>query len=296
MAGETGLLLGLAHALASLTYVFGVLMQTLPIPRREWKAWGPTLMWDACIAEVAIGTVAAVQLAVSAISNLLGSSFGGPFTSPNLSFSLILAQLVMIDVATVLLISAVSATVVFAPVAEILSRILGSAVSSCTAAIIVWSTIKVITALFPGLWLVIYEVGLCFYSIPFRIGRRLASYFMSSSIVMAIGLPPMPSMAIWLEGYIGYQAFAIELQNILGQMQRNPLAAVELIGLLPLALGNLMAAIIIALIVFPIAYLFILSVIARSLANVLGGASAGPAPSIFVLAPAREITASVKEA
>jgi len=223
---------------------------------------------------------------MNTLSNLLQTTIPGPFTSPTLSFAAIISQLIMVDTAIFLLISVVSATVVLGPVAEILARMLGPISSGCTAAIVLWSTIYIVIQLFPTVWLTLYELGLCFFAMPFRIGRKFGSYLMSGSIVLAIGLPVMPSLAIWLEGYIGYEGFLVQFQGIMSQIERNPLAIVELIGLLPSAIGNLMAAIIVSLIIFPVAYTFMLSVISRSLARLIGGSATGPTLTSFVLNPA----------
>lgn len=288
MAGEIGSLLGIAHGLASLTYVCGVLMQTLPVPKSEWKAWGPSMLWDAVISEIAIGTISTVQLLVSAISNILGTSFGGPFISLALSFTSIISQLVVIDATLLFLISLVSSTVVLGPIAEILAKMLGPLATWVTIAIIIWSIIYIIISFFPSLWLTIYSVGVCFFAIPFRIGRGLATNLMALAIVLAIGLPPMPSIALWIEGYIGYQTFLGQLQAALNQVQTNPLAIFQLSSM-PSLIGNIGASVAIALILFPLAYLFMLSIIARSLAHLLGGSATGVTVSKFILTPAREI-------
>lgn len=280
---EFGLLIGLSHSLLALTYVCGVLMQTLPVPRPSWKAWGPTLMWDALIGELALASLSAVQLAVNGLSNVLGTTFVGPFSSSSLSFGLIIGQLVAIDSAIFLLTSAISATVVLAPVAELLARMLGPAASWVTGAIILWSALVLIAGLFPKIWVSVYALGVCLFAIPFRLGRQAATYFMASSIVLAIGLPPMPYMALWLEGYIGYQGFLKPIQDAAAQVQTNPLMITQLMNTLPSALGNLIAAVVIALIVFPIVYLFILTAITRSLAKVIGGSAGGPMITKFVL-------------
>lgn len=285
MTGELGTLVGLTYSLLFLTYVSGVFIQTLPIPKRDWKVWGPVLMVDSLLGTVALGTLSAVQIAVNAISNLLGTTLTGPFTSPTASFALIMSQLIALDSAIFLLISTVSATVVLAPVAEILARMLGPCASWVTGAITLWSMIILIINLFPKIWLTIYTLGICFFAVPFRIGRSIASYFMSSSIVLAIGLPPMPSIALWLEGYIGYQGSVKPFQEIIAQVQTNPLLIVQLIATIPSALGNLMAAVVIALIIFPLVYLFMLTAIARSLARLIGGSSGGPMLTRFILTP-----------
>jgi len=285
LSGEFGTMIGVAYSLPFLTYVSGVFIQTLPIPKRDWKAWGPILMWDALLAELALGTLSAVQLAVTAISDLIGTTFAGPFTSPTASFALIMSQLVALDSAIFLLISAVSVTVVLGPVAEILARMLGPCASWVTGAITLWSMIILVINLFPKIWLSLYTLGICFFAVPFRIGRNLASYLMSSSIVLAIGLPPMPHFAIWLESYIGFQGSVKPFQDILAQIQTNPLLIVQLIATIPSALGNLMASVVIALIIFPLVYLFMLTAIARGLAKLIGGSSGGPMLTRFILTP-----------
>jgi len=141
----------------------------------------------------------------------------------------------------------------------------------------------IVINLFPQIWLSLYTFGICFFAIPFRIGRSLASYFMSSSIVLAIGLPPMPSISLWLEGYIGYQGSVKPFQDIISQVQTNPLLILQLIATIPVAIGNLLASIVIALIIFPLVYIFMLTTIARGLAKLIGGSSGGPTLTRFIL-------------
>jgi hypothetical protein len=271
---ENGVLVGLAFGLAQLLFALGVLMQTLPVPRQEWKIWGPTMMWDACMVELALGTLSAVQLGAKALSDLIGSAYSAPIQHPGIVFGLIMAQLVAIDTAALLLISAVSATVVLAPVADLLSRMLGSGVSWVTSAIVIWSIIALILKLLPDLWLTLYTVGICFYALPFRIGRRIATGLMASSIVLAVGLPLMPSLALWLEGYIGFQGAINPIEKAVAEVQANPLAIIHLIYSLPAAFGNLIGSVIIALVVFPTVYIALLSVISGSLARAIGGSGA----------------------
>ena len=277
---ELGFLIGLAHAIAAFTYVLGVLFQTLPLTKAEIKAWGPTMMWDAVIAEVAIGLVYAVQTAVSYLSSLIQTSFDIPL-DPSISYGLILAQLTSMDATIILLISSLSATVVLAPVAELLSRMLGSVASWVTNAIIFWTVIYTLINVIPVIWLVLYEIGIVFFALPLRLGRRLGSYFMGGSIVSAVSLPVLPSLALKLEANLGYELALKQFQDAINSALTNPLAIVSLPAAVPALISGIMQAIVIALIIFPISYMFAVSVIAKSLSSALGGSSGGK----FILIP-----------
>jgi hypothetical protein len=221
---------------------------------------------------------------------MANQAIGSPFNSATAAMAVIVSQLTMLDAALLRLISAVSATVVLSPVASALSSIFSPALTWITTAIVLWLIIQWILTVLPGIWTSAYVLGVVFLAIPFRLGRRLGTLLMASSIVMAIGLPLMPSMAIWLEGNLAYENSLRPLQDLLSQAQQNPLAIVNLISTLPTILGNLLVAVIIALVIFPFAYIFILSILTRSLSNVLGGAASGPSLSSFTIAPARELS------
>ncbi|MBI3859780.1 MAG: hypothetical protein HY296_06065 [Thaumarchaeota archaeon] len=273
---DTGSLLGLGQSLALLTYVLGVLFQTLPIPVKSIRAHGPSLMWDGIVAEFALLSVNIVRLLELWISRIIQQSIGSPFNYQPLAIATILAQLSALDASFLLLISAMSASVILAPVANALSSVLGPALTWTTIAIVIWVITQIAAGLITQIWLSAYILGIVFLAIPFQLGRRFGILLMSSSIILAIGLPLMPSMAIWLEGYLGYQTAILPLQNILSQIATNPLLIGNLLATIPQAIGGILAAVVIALIVFPFAYLFILSLFIRSLANLLGGSSGGP--------------------
>src|SRR5712692_5086663 len=126
---DVGILLAIPFVLSPLTYNMGVLFLTLPLPRR-WRAYGPLLMSDAMVSLFAVSSISAVQLLMSWLSGLVNESFGGPFSSSAASFAVIESQLTLIDSSLVLIVAAVSSTVVLAPVAEILARMMGPAVTS----------------------------------------------------------------------------------------------------------------------------------------------------------------------
>lgn len=289
MSDINGLLLGIGFVLPPLTYLLGVELQALPIPYKSIKVWAPTLMMDAIVSEFVLLSVGLVSNLVQWISGMIQQSIATPFNSLSVAMATILAQLTALDASLLLLISLVSSTVILAPVANALSSILGPALTWITIAIIIWLMVQMVSSYLPSVWLSAYILGVVFMAIPLRLGRRFGTLLMSSSIVLAIGLPLMPSLAIWLEGFTGYETALKPLQDILRQIPSNPLLIGKLLATLPLALGNLLSAVVISLVIFPFAYLFILSLFTRSVASVIGGASSGPAITNFVTAPSREI-------
>lgn len=288
-----GELLGLGQGLALLTYVSGALVMALPIPWKETKSWASTLMKDAVISEFALLSVSVVQLIVSWTSQMFLVSIGSPFNSDPIAITTILAQLVSLDSAILLLISGLSATVVLAPVAGALGSMLGSMLNVVTTAIVAWTIIQLVISVLPQVWLSIYVIGVVFLSVPFRIGRRFGTLLMASSIVLAVGLPLMPSLAIWLQGQVGYATALGPLQSILSQIRSNPLLIAQFLATVPQAIGGLLAAVIISLVLFPFSYLFILGVITRSLSNLLGGVSSGPVLSEYITTSSQEIGSTI---
>jgi hypothetical protein len=284
-----GAILGLAHALAVLTYFLGVLMQTLPIPWKSLRAYGPMLMWDGVIAEFATLSVSLVQILVQWLSTTLRESLGAPFTSSSNEMAIIIAQLTSLDAGLFLLISALSTSVVLAPVATALASMLGPLLTWVTVALIVWVMVQAILGFLPTIWIAAYTVGVVFLAIPFRLGRRLGTTMMATSITLMVMLPFMAPLALWLEGNLGYSTAIQPVQNIIEQSKANPLALLNLVPQLPLSIASLMAAVVLSLVVFPFAYFFIVSMVARSLASMLGSNSSGPSISSFVLTPAWEM-------
>jgi hypothetical protein len=246
------------------------------------------LMWDGTVSLFAISSISAVQLLLNWLSRLLNESFPGPFSSSTVSFALIMSQLVMIDATLFVVVTVVSGTVVLSPVAELLSRFFGPSVFWVTSAIILWSIILLVISLFPRIWLWSYVVGVCFFALPFRLGRRLGAYLMAAAIVISVALPILPSLAITFEGFVGYEGAFRNLMDLASQIKTNPLAIPMIIGSLPQTMATLLAAMIISLIIFPIAYLFMVSLLIESAARLLGGSSPF-ATSSFFLGPSRQM-------
>jgi len=292
---EIAVLIALVYALSAFNYSLGAVFRTLPVPRPQWRQWGPTLTWDASVSLFAITSVSAVQLLLFWISSLLTQTLPGPFSASAASFGIIASQLALVDTTLTLIVAVVSSTVVLSPVAEVLSRMFGPAIFWVTSAIILWATIALVISLFPKIWLWSYVIGVCFYALPFRLGRRLGAYMMASSFVVAVALPILPSLALLFQGFIGYEGAFRGLADLASQIKTNPLAIPTIIGSLPQTMATLMAAVIIALIVFPLAYLFALSLVVRSAVNLIGGGSSATPISSFFLGPSKQFAGEMTD-
>lgn len=290
-----GAMIGLAHSLAMLTYFLGCMIQLLPVPWKGLRAHAPQLMMDGLVAELATSSVGLVPLVVQWVSDIIQQGFDTPFSTQPAATALIVSQLVALDASLLFLISALSTSVVLAPVASALSNMLGPLLMAVTVSLIIWMIVQVITGFLPSIWLSLYFAGVVFLAIPFRIGRSLGSTMMASSIVLVVMLPIMPSIAIWFEAMLGYEGAIRPVEEIIEKSKANPMDFLKLIPQLPLSLASLMAAVVLALVAFPFGYLLILSMVARSLASLLGGNSVGPSLSSFVLTPAWEVGGSLKK-
>lgn len=283
MQGE---LLAVGHSLAALLYVLGVLVQTLPIPYGAIKAHGPQLMRDGVISEIAILSVSLVTLLVSWVSQMFSTAVQMP-VGPDTAFGIIIAQLSAIEVSILLLIGFVSSTVILAPLAFAISSITSSILTFVTVALIIWLIVKAISGIIIASWLSFYIFGLVMFALPFRIGRGVGAMFMAASLVAVIAIPIMPSVAVWLQGSLGSTTALSPIDDTISKIRNNPnpLLVVRLITQIPEMIGNLMVSVVVSLVLFPFAYLLIVSMVSRSVARLLGGSS-GTSVSSFVLAPA----------
>lgn len=291
MQGE---LLAVGHSMAALLYVLGVLFQTLPIPYASIKAHGPQLMKDGVISEIAIASVSLVSLFVSWISQIFSTTVSMP-VSPDVAFWIIITQLSAIAASILLLIGTLSATVVFAPLAGAISSVTSSILMMITVSLIVWTIVKAIGIIITSTWLSFYIFGLVMFALPFRIGRSVGAMFMAGALVAVIAIPIMPSVAVWLQGSIGYDTGIGPIDDTISKIKKNsnPLLITRLLTQIPEMIANLMVSVVISTILFPFAYLLIISMITRSVAMLLGGSS-GTSVSSFVLAPAWDIGGKLK--
>jgi hypothetical protein len=288
-----GEMLALGHSLAVMLYVLGCLFQTLPIPYASIKIHGPQLMRDGVISEISLLSVSVITLLVSWISQMFSTAVQMP-VGPDAAFVIITSQLSALEAAILLLIGSISSTVFLAPLAFAISSMTSSILTFVTVALIIWLIVKAIGFIITSSWLSFYIFGLLIFALPFRIGRGTGAMFMAASIVAAIAIPIMPSVAIWLQGNIGSQSLS-DIDSTISQIRNNanPILVIRLVTQIPEMIGNLMVSVVVSLILFPFAYLLILSMVTRSVARLLGGSS-GTSVSSFVLTPAWDLGSKVR--
>ncbi|MEM3715238.1 MAG: hypothetical protein QXF82_09860 [Nitrososphaeria archaeon] len=288
-----GSLLALGHSLAWFTYVLGVLFQTLPLPRRSLKAWGPTLMVDAVMAEFALASVGLVETLVNWVSQMIQTALGSPL-NPTASFVVIVTELTAMDTILVSIIVLLSSIPELSLIAQTVGNVLNPALTIVTSTLILWIILQFFASFIPSIWLTAYGLGVVFYALPFRIGRRLGSYLLSSSIVLTIAIPLMPSLAMSLQNLLGYKLLIQPLQDALSSLQANPFEIFNIIFMLSTAAPRIIAVIVISLVIFPPVFLFMVSAIVKGLANAIGGAASGPMIQSFTIVPAWELGGALK--
>jgi hypothetical protein len=172
-------MLAIGMTLTSLSFVLGILFQILPIPKKDIKIWGNTLLWDSMIALFALSTVILVPSLVQWVSTLATTAIGTQIGSQHVSVGLIVSQLVALDAAILLLVGIVSSTIILQPVASVLAHMLGQLASWITAALVMWLTVEAVNTLLPNIWLSFYTVGTALLAIPFRLGRAIGGTLMA---------------------------------------------------------------------------------------------------------------------
>ncbi|MEM3489538.1 MAG: hypothetical protein QXO75_07805 [Nitrososphaerota archaeon] len=288
-----GALLALGHSLAWLTYVLGVLFQTFPSPRRSLKAWGPTLMVDAVIAEFALASVGLVESLVNWVSQMIQTTLGSPF-NPTASFVVIVTELAAMDTVLISIMALLSSIPELSLIAQTVGNLLNPALTIVTSTLILWMILQFFASFIPSIWLTAYTLGVVFYALPFRIGRRLGSYLLSSSIVLTIAIPLMPSLAISIQNLLGYKLLIQPLQDALSSLQANPFEIFDILFILTTATPRIVAAMAISLIIFPPVFLFMVSALIKGVANAIGGAASGPMIQSFTIVPAWELGGALK--
>jgi hypothetical protein len=261
-------LLGLALALAGLNASLSYVFWTAPLPKK-WKLHALQLYSDAITINFLVFSISLVQIAVTNLSKMLSISLSGPMQAPLTSFSLIMFQLGKL-LASLLALAFLTSTF---EGAEFIGKPLGLAAQIIMADMILWTVIYIAIILILKYWTLLYSIGILFYSIPFRLARKAGSTLMASACVLAIGLPLLPDFALMLEWTVGFQPL---LENFVSAVQ-NPSPEVIITSLIinPIlkALIQILAAIILSLIIFPVVYLWILSKIIRRLSQLIGGYS-----------------------
>lgn len=261
-----------AFALSGLTYYLAGLMMTLP--KEEWVRWGFVMRNDSIIAMIAIGSVSAVQILLEYVQNLISESAGSSLILPNQAMGAIMGQLIALDAALVGIVAVISAVPFLAGFSIILGHITGPAISAVTGAILLWSTVQILTQLIPTIFLTLFSVGLVLWSIPFRLGRNAGAGLMAIAMVLFIGLPLMAPVAVWVQDQVIHSNEFDELiktsKAFDADIGPNYVADV-LIKKLAEQLTRVVGGIIVAFIVFPVLYLALLGAFTKAIASLIGG-------------------------
>lgn len=260
-------LLALALAFAGMNAALSYALWVSPLPR-NWKVHAYHLYSDAITINILVFSVSLVQILVSSLAKILSVNLTGPMQVPTLSFTAIMAQLGSL-LGGILAIMVACASAGLGSVGNML-ELAGNVI---TGSMLLWSVIFLAINLILKFWTLLYVIGIVFYSVPFRLTRKVGSTLMASSCVLVIGLPLLPDFALILEWTIGFQPV---LENFMSRIQR-----LDIITLLPpygyneiiSAVFQMLSSVIIALIVFPIIYLWILSKVTRRLSELIGGYS-----------------------
>jgi hypothetical protein len=264
-----------AFALSGLGFFLSPLMMT--VPKIEIARWGAILRNDSIISMIAIGTVSSVQLLLEFVQKIIAESAGSSLTTPSLAFAAIMGQLIAIDSALVAIVGIVSALPTFQGFSIMLGHMLGPSISAVTGAIILWTAIQSLSNVMPALFLTLFSIGLCLWSIPFRLGREVGSFIASLAMVFFLALPLTAPIALWVEGYVLTSSDLNDLSGIADKISTNLQNPNFLTNLLIANLADLLArvlaGIVIALIVFPMVFLGFLGFITRSVAVLIGGSA-----------------------
>ncbi len=279
-------LLAIPIALAAFQYQLAILF--LNLPNRSLREWSPRLMWDSALILLLTGTVGLVQILTAYLKKMVESALE-PTATSGLALPKILTQLTFIDGLIIAIVAALSSTVIFVPVAEAVVRILTIPMHAVTGAIILWSVLAVINTWIQQLSIHVYVIGVCLWSFIFRVGRTSGGYLLAAAIILPIGIPLAPYFAMQVEGFLVHETSVSVLEGVLREIQSNPLLFASLIPALVQAVAGIMVSVIIALILFPIFYVWTLGTLIRSLAHLLGGGAAFNFTSSIV-ATSNEIT------
>ena len=260
-------LLALALALAGMNAALSYILWVSPLPR-HWKVHAYHLYSDAITINILVFSVNLVQILVNSLAKILSVNLTGPMQVPTLSFTVIMVQLGSL-LGGILTIMMICASAGF----ESVGRLMELAGNIVTGSMMFWSIIFLAINLILKFWVLIYVIGIVFYSVPFRLTRKVGSTLMSSSCILVIGLPLLPDFALLLEWSIGFQPV---LENFLTKIQ-NP----DILTFLPAywhleiskAIAQILGSLVIALIIFPIVYIWILSRIIRRVSELIGGYS-----------------------
>lgn len=283
----------IAGLLSALSFNLGVVFQTLPLPFRSLTRLGPLLMRDSIFSLVAIASVNLTQALVAMIQGTLQSGLDLNIASSN--SGIIIAELVALNGLLFALIAGLNATIVLAPIAGAVSNMLSPVMQAVATSTILWIILQLIIDHLPSLWYYFFVLGISLVSVPLRFTRSVGLTMMSGAVSFAILLPLAPAFAMQIQANLFSDA-AQEVKSIQDEILSDPSKAFDVLSIgsrITNAGAYVAGSVVLSLIIFPIAWLVMIGIISKSIAELLGGSSVFDVSS-FVIGPSKQVGANFK--
>jgi len=173
----------IAYNLALLSYSLGVLLLASPIPSKSVKSWGSKLISDSLMTAILISSITLIQGIGAYILKVLNVSWEEFFTW------LYVRTLTLVSFYTVL--TQVTSYLKHVELSFLTSPI-GYVASLISLSFTSLRTIYVLSNVIYAFKDKLAVLGVLLYSLPFRVGKGVGSFFIAASIVMFVGFPLMP--------------------------------------------------------------------------------------------------------
>ncbi|ARM75951.1 DNA import protein CedA [Acidianus manzaensis] len=246
-----GQILLLSSSLASLTYFLGTLIMALPIPLYGIKKWGTRLITDGIYSAIWINIYGTIISVMQYINSLLGVSW-------SYYYQWIYAVLVEeVDLYAIIRTVYVAASISQDPALTVFLAPLSFIFSFLTGLITTTETLLVISNVVYEYAPVFVVLGILFLSIPFRIGRSVGGSLIAFGVVFYSALPYLPQFLTSL---------GINILNI-------SVSGNDITNTVNFLITQAIPLLVEGTLVFPIAYLIILSGITIGLGSAITGYS-----------------------
>ncbi len=174
----------LALGLALLGYNIGILFLALPIPLASVKKWGPVLMKDSLYAAILVFSSNIILNLVPYFQSLLGSSWD--------VFDLWITERTGWLIGWKMAVSTLLAASSKITGGFLLYVIMEPFLKMVNYALTTIYSIFSLSILLRGFYARLIILGILLLSVPFRLTRKVGSYFIAFAIVFMVGLPFLP--------------------------------------------------------------------------------------------------------
>lgn len=242
----------LSSSLSSLTYTIGTLLIGLPIPIGSLKRWGIKLINDGIYANIWVNLYGALSSISIDIQNWLGASWSNYFNWLN--------NMLVTEVDLYLLVKSayLMAVASLDPALQSLLSPLSFISSVISGIISLTATLMVISNVIYNYVPLFAALGILLLSLPFRVGRGIGGSLIAFSIIFWSALPYLPNFL---------DIFGVNLLNLASEASKAP-------DLVQWFLTQGLPGLIEGTLVFPIAYLTLLSALTIGLGSAISGYSA----------------------